>query len=318
MSRTAPPRQDNPADENAPTALGRSAKRLSTWATNLLATSIVLAAGLTFGRQVLLWWRDEGHAPPAPAVASPRPGEPAAPHRLEFGDVPFVFQREALAGDRRVVLARLVAGCRAIAEAGPRTPGEAGPAERALLARLSAQTPVADSGDYRVYQLDEPLPMAAAIRPAAASNGSGPRNRVVSWGLAMPIVDDAGASENQWTLFTWSAGHGLHASPGETPPLPPAAERTMLLSADDGSTLVGFRSDGPPRDAMNFYSEYFQRPDSDLVGNAVAPWREINGVWHARFHAARSGSIDVQLAMERDGALSGLLTISAPPPRTEE
>jgi len=324
MSRTAPSRTPPSAADNAPTPLGRSAKRLSGWAANLLATAVVLAAGLTFGRQVLLWWRDGGPPPDVNVVGSPRMGELTSPHRLEFGGAPLVFQRETLTGDRRAALERLVANCRALAEAQPRPVGEAGPAQRALVQRLAQQPPVFEGDGFNIHQIPRPLPMAAALSTGDAPNGSAPHRRVVSWAVAMPVATEpveqqAGASPpGDWTLFSWSAGEGLRAAPAIAPPLPPGGQQTLLVSAEDGSALAAFHCAGSPRDVMNFFDDHFARRSEGAPWRATVPWREAQGVWHARFEQARSGSVDVQLAIDADGAVSGLLTMSTPPHNNEE
>jgi hypothetical protein len=290
----------------------------------LLAAAVVLAAGLTFGRQVLLWWRDAGPPPDVDVVGSPRIGAPSSPHRLEFGDAPLVFQRETLIGDRRAVLKRLVANCRAIAEAQVRPVGEAGPAQQALIRRLAQQPPVFQGDGFSIHQIPRPLPMAAALSTADAPNGSGSHRRVVSWAMAMPVASEAAqrqADASQpggWTLFCWSAAEGLRAAPAIAPPLPPGGQQTLLVSAQDGSALAAFCCVGSPRDVMDFFDDHFAQRSGDAPWRVTAAWREAQGVWHARFEQAHSGSVDVQLAIDEGGALSGLLTMSAPPHSNEE
>ncbi|MEQ8791015.1 MAG: hypothetical protein RIC55_32435 [Pirellulaceae bacterium] len=317
---------------DAPTPLGRSAKRLFGWATNLLAIAVVLAAGLAFGRQVLVWWRGEPEPPAAPLAGSAQPGQSAGAHRLEFGDVPLVFEHEAFLGPRSAVLERLVKGCQAIAAARPRVSQTAGPAELRMLERTANQIPVVETDGFRVYQLERPLPMAAAVAQTPTEDGSSPRDRVVSWGLAMPVgeaqqvgsshqqADDAEPSSNElnWTLFNWSAGSGLRAAAVNLPPLPPGARRTMLLASKDGAAVAAFRLEGSPGDAMRHFSEHFENAPPGEDWAAASPWRETNNVWHAGFYAAQSGTVDVQLTIDGDGILSGVLTASPPAPTSEE
>jgi hypothetical protein len=288
----------------------------------LLATAIVVAAGLTFGRQALVWWRGEA-SPAEPLVVTSRLGQ-ASPHRLAFGDVPLVFEREVMTGDRPAVLERLAARCRAIAESRPQVAWPPGPAERNMLRRIPQQRPVLETNGFRVYQLERPLPMATGVAELPAEDGSGPRDRVVCWGLAMPIGKGESAPQDHkpdkqgWTLFTWSAGSGLRASRVPLPDLPPRARRTMLLSADDGSALLAFRVEGEPRDVMNDIRNHFTGEASGDDWTMVTPWSASRDAWHARFRSAEGDAVDVQLAVDNDGLMSGVMTVVPAPPTSEE
>jgi hypothetical protein len=316
----------------APTSRGQLARRLSGWAGNLLATAIVLAAGLTFGRQVLLWWRADAARPVPPVVAPPLLGDEASLQQFEFGDYPFLLQRESLAGDRRAVLDRLSARCRDMAEAAPRIDRAAGPAELAMLRRLEGKPPTAVGKRWQLHELERPLPLVAATTEWISPDSTGPRRRVVSWGLALPVLGvpaagDAAAGSKRganqsWTLFTWSAADaqspvGQAPAQARTPPIPAGARRTMLLAAEDGSALVAFRGGGAPQDAIEFYNNYFaQAASNDAPSKAI--WREIDGVWHARFEQANSTIVDVQLALAADGVLNGVLTLAPIAEHTRE
>src|SRR5262245_66416391 len=63
--------QPPPADSIAPApgGFGRLARRIAGWTANLLATALVLVAGLGIGRQVLVWWYESPPVPPAVATA---------------------------------------------------------------------------------------------------------------------------------------------------------------------------------------------------------------------------------------------------------
>jgi hypothetical protein len=309
-----------------PTPLGRGAKRLARFAGNLLASAIVVAAGLTFGRQVLLWWNGASSPPPPPSLVAPLLGDEARPHLLEFGDYPFVLQREVLAGDRRAALDRLLARCSTFAEQGTsaeQAAGPAGPAELAMLRRIEGRPPVASGKGWKLYELERPLPLVAATAETPAPDGSGPRRRVVSWGLALPAAesgqaDGLPAAIESWTLFAWSASAAVKTEPRPTPPLPKGARQTVRLSAEDGSALVAFRGGGAPRDAIDFYNDYFARTSPQEHQSHTSAWRETDGVWHARFAPTGGDTIDIQLAPGGDGVLSGVLTIVPPARDIEE
>src|SRR5262245_33891510 len=123
-----------------------AAKRVSGWAANLLASGLILVAGLALGRQVLEWWQADRAATDAKGTSqtadSGDVGNPGAAHRLELGKLPFVLRREALTGDKAAAFAALRdAGLRVVSESA-RPLGRAGPAERRMLSHLEGQKPV--------------------------------------------------------------------------------------------------------------------------------------------------------------------------------
>lgn len=304
-SRSVSPDSDAPV-QDAPTPLGRSARRLSAWAANLLATALIIAAGLTFGRQALLWWHEKPAAPDVSDVAGPLLGDESSPHLLEFGDFPFALKREVFEGDRRAAVNRLLERCRAVARTGVPPEAAAGPAEAVLLKRVEHCPPLAVENNWKLFALDDPLPLATAVVEQPAPNDTAPRQRVVCWGLALPELGGKPTDEDRWTLFTWSAAGAVRAASIDAPPLPRGAKRLMRLAAEDGSALTAFRGGGAPRDAMDFYDEYFSQASHQSA--SASPWREVGGVWHARFQQT-AGTVDVQLMIGDDGVLDGVLTL---------
>jgi hypothetical protein len=132
----------------------------------------------------------------------------------------------------------------------------------------------------------------------------------VGWDSVPTLPETSETSQDgRWTLFTWSASAAVRAASIDAPPLPRGAQRLMRLAAEDGSALVAFRGGGTPRDVIDFYNERFLDAPQDEAWTEVSSWREIGGVWHARFERHEQ-TVDVQLIV-RDGELSGMLTLTA-------
>jgi len=194
------------------------ARRIGLWTSRGLLCAIVLVAGLAFGRQVLRWWAEDDSSARTTIAALPaeRLGDPAAPHEIEFGDLPWSMRRQSIAGDQQRAVERLRTVCRELLEARrePQRPAAAvaggGPndansptnavAERfseklsvggrsvaQLLKSLQQDTPVAESpGRWRLYEWHETVPMTVGIAESPP--------RVILCGMAIPAGPDA------WTL----------------------------------------------------------------------------------------------------------------------
>jgi hypothetical protein len=250
-------------------------------------------------------------------------------HLLAFGDDSLLATRTELKGDVEDVLAQLRDDCRLIAEQVERVERSPGPAESHLLARIRSQEPVESTSRWRLYQITTPVPMVVAVldqpvldqpaldqpEPVPAANRKG-RNvaamesRVVSWGLAFPVMSDEDAPSDRWTLFTLTA---------ETPrlgpiakhralPVPPQSRRTMSLQAESGAVMVGFRGTG----SILTWRMYYDRQLAKSTWTPTSNWRHDGPSWQRSFMSQLEGRLEVQLIEETDGSLNGLL-MSAPP-----
>jgi hypothetical protein len=196
------------------------ARRISGWTANLLATAIVLVAGLAIGRQVIGWWR-EGEVAGRSGIASTADGSSAAtdgtrsvPATLDGGtqDVPASLPEELrlssargpleivhFSGDRFAALARLRTSCRALAADRTKSPlpaelviaPAAGPGEAQWLARLANERPVEQTEGLDLYQPSGELAMVVAA-------SRGPERRIAAWGFALPTGD------GQWSCYTFA------------------------------------------------------------------------------------------------------------------
>ncbi|MCH8922630.1 MAG: hypothetical protein IIA67_05725 [Planctomycetes bacterium] len=312
-------------------------RRLTGWTCNVLATLIILYGGWIVGREMIGWWGEPASDDLLRQAAWDTLGrgelaDPNVPHTLQTSDMDGSLGHQRFSGDRKAAMAELRRRCRTIAQqaAPPVEPPRA--SEVKMLATLGALSPLEQGRTARgeiiweIFQLDGPLPMVAATHKTAAlaaSGGSGEvaplGRRVVCWGLAMA------ASENEWTLFTYhpSGGSIADAAKAFNAPLPPGAEGTLTLRAEEGGALVGFRqraslteqnSNETLQAWMQFYDQWFAgRGYTSAFG-----WRDLQGSWHARFEHIKAGRIEVQLTRDRDHNISGTLVLTPAPPRPRE
>src|SRR5687768_3893786 len=91
---------------------GRLARRIGGWTANLLATAIVVVAGLGLGRQVLVWWNEVSPTPAAALVHSDHGLTPdVLPADLRLWTTRGPVEVARVFGDRQVVLAEMIRKC---------------------------------------------------------------------------------------------------------------------------------------------------------------------------------------------------------------
>jgi len=296
-----------------PSGFGDIARRITSRTTDLIAIAIVVVASLTFGRQVLQWWRAAPPEPGSPAVAPvAQPGweDRLQPVSLEFGDLPLSMTRQTIVGSSDTAVEALARHCERSAVAARAPWHDWDEAERQLLARTEGLTPIAEeTGVWRVFVIDRRFPMVAAVRRFV----SGPKEaafagyRLVCWGMAMP------AGKNAWNLFVFQGAIKGNAAPTGLPevPLPADGRRNLSLRDERGGMLVGFSGNGSSAEWMKFYDDWF----ADQGWSAGDGWMTGGGAYSARFHkpgAPQAGRVEVQFAEGANHELSGLLQIIPP------
>lgn len=302
---------DQPPTPVSPGPAPSLAKRLANWGTNLLVTGVIVIAGLALGREVTSWWHADATTSAIHESVADVVGNGSVDPELqllEVGEFPHLVTRREIVGDERLVLAELRESCRrALAEPRDLT-GDVGPAELRMLRGLDSLQPTERvSGRGNIYQLERPLPMAAAVRESAEQVADGSR-RVVSWGLAFPAGSPSPDSKATWTLFTFALGQEAAAETDAWMMLPsaPLAQRTLSLRTIDGGTLVGFRGAGEPRDWIDFYDRWFQRQG----WQADAPWRGPSGTWQRRYTLAGVATADLLVSVRGPGRLQALAVVN--------
>ena len=161
------------------------ARRMAAWTTNLLATAIVLAAGLAMGWQVLAWWHERPQ-PEAAAALPPEAALPAIAESREFWTRGGPLRIERVKGDAAAAQAAMREFCRQ-STALQSDAAVAGPGEAQFVASLSQQTPLETAGEIDLYQPPGQTAMVVAVSKSS--------RRIVAWSLAAP------RGEGEWSLF---------------------------------------------------------------------------------------------------------------------
>jgi hypothetical protein len=301
-SRPEPQPQDTGRD------FGRLSRRIAGWTTNCLATALVILAGLTLGRQVLIWWRETPEAPPA-ADARDRPTSPEAEQRqLEFGALATTVQTRQVRGSRQELLRILREMCRPASRPGSRSTAPAEPAERRLLAELAGKDP-AESGDgWRIDELPQgmPLVICSTSVPRTGTNSDLPAPldpRIVSIGLAVP------GGQDQWTAYAFQVDGASPAAANDAAfPLPEGSRKVMALRQADESILTTFR--GISEAAV--WEQHFRRVPPEMGWRLVGNPPQAKGHWQAEFVREGPKPLRAQVHFEYDGqgGLNGLSLVS--------
>jgi hypothetical protein len=211
--------KEAPSASPGSTGYAALARRISGWTANLLATAIVLVAGLAIGRQVIGWWR-EGEIAGRSGIASRADGPsaandgtrsvpttlnggtqgvPALPDELRLSSARGPLEIVHFTGDRFAALARLRNACKSLAERHDQPAldpelvlaPDRGPGEARFLARLAIGRPVEQTEDLDLYQPPGELAMVVAA-------SRGPGRRIAAWGFALPTGD------GQWSCYTFA------------------------------------------------------------------------------------------------------------------
>jgi hypothetical protein len=302
--------------KSAPSGFALLARRISSWTTRGLLSALILVGGLAFGRQVTRWWRaDEAGslAPPPQLAMTEGLGDPARPHRLQFGDLPWAVVRQTVVGSRDEAAAVLRTSCRELTASGELPEDTAGPSEQQLLALLAKRAAVAEErGRWQIHELEGGFPMvvgsrigADSTRPSEGGQVADPPRRVVTWGLAIPTP------EQSWSLYTFHPARSGSGPPADLPeiPLPPDSRKTLSLQVFDGGRMVALV--GPLDEGT--WKRHFDRWSSERDWTPAGSWGRSGSVWHRRYvrsDGRGSQAVDVRFGSDGRGRLTGLLMIT--------
>ncbi|MBI2480880.1 MAG: hypothetical protein HYV60_20300, partial [Planctomycetia bacterium] len=277
------------------------AARIGNLATNVLVSGVILIVGLAFGREIIAWWRADSStgesSPIASVIGEYHPLESSHGQLLEFGDFPFVLNRQEFSGNVHEVLGQLrSASRRAVVSAEPLA-REFSPAEQRMIAATKRLAPVEQQINvWSIYEIGAPIPMVVGLRTFESQVATA-ELRVVSWGIAVPDATPVGEPQSAWTLFTYTSDTTAGATPDpEMGSAPPGGQRTLSLRTDRGDAVVGYAGTGNIESWVKFYDELF----IDLPLRPRGDWQVDSGSWRRRFESADMETIDV--VIRRDGA----------------
>jgi hypothetical protein len=278
-----------------------TAKRIGNWATNLLVSGVILIVGISFGREVMRWWRNN----PLPAAASSSAATQVEDSLARFGDMPIGLRSTELVGELEDVLSELRQAARQALQETQITDHDPGPAERQMLAGTKKLTPVEElPNEWAIYQLEAPLPMVVGIRFVDGQVAARER-RVVSWGMAMPGEPEGEGTRLAWKLVTTAIGTSVESTAAEFAlPTPPQGHRTLSLQTAEGLVLAGFQGHGDAHDWMKFYdsqlAEIGFEPAGDWVVEPSASRRRFSQPMRTvdvAIHAGPDASLQTILVM---------------------
>jgi hypothetical protein len=185
MASPSPSTDTASATAPAPGGFGRLARRIAGWSANLLATALVLVAGLSVGRQVLVWWYET--PPQQAAVAGSEQLPPETPGELRLWTARGPMSLERVVGDRDAALA-LMRERSASFPIGP-VAQPAGPGEQRFLEKLAKLAPVEQTKELDLYVPSGEVTMVVAV------SRTGPR--IAAWSFALE------AEPSCWTCYTF-------------------------------------------------------------------------------------------------------------------
>lgn len=260
----------------------------------MLATGLVLLLGVTFGVQIIRYWRAE---PERPVDGRLLELDPAIDMdaTLRFGDFQETIDRRIVSGNIDVALAAMVRQCsQALKSLRPEFPGPQSAAEARLMAEISNATPAERiEGIGNVYVQPGPMPMAIGVffgrpngRTQAESFGEN-RPRVLCWTLALPFVlrDENGSETtslpDRWTVVTcrpFSASAGRFESESIVS-LPDGAKRTLSIRTEGGGQLLGFSGEGDPDQWGRWFAKQLES-EGWRVSRPSATGNQIRAVRH--------------------------------------
>ena len=306
----------DPQQADAGKDFGRLSRRIAGWTTNGLATGLILLAGLTLGRQVLIWW-GQSDSPPVS-----RPDEhqvQAGPRQIELAALATTIRTQEIRGTRDDALVALRNLCRPAKRPGVRTSAAAGAAEQKLLAELSGQEPAERGDGWRLDQFSQGLPLVicstAVERNSFRSQEKGnPENgvnsvppspadlRIVAVGLAVP------RGENEWTAYAFEVDGAEASEHNFGFPLPPNSARGISLRQPDGSLLMAFDGSGSSEEWERHFRGQPQKEGWQLAAEPPAAGPR----WQAQFRKRLPKPLraDVHFEYDGQGGLHGLLVVS--------
>jgi hypothetical protein len=134
-----------------------------------------------------------------------------------------------------------------------------------------------------------------------ASGGVAPSAcRVVTWGMTIPVTDNA------WTLYVFSPGGPTVDGGGAREfPIPPGSDRLLSIEVAGGGRVVSFNGHATPDSWTRFYDSWLLANDWRPHG----PWCHRGSIWglHCESKSAPGGGLDLELVENQTGQLTGLL-----------
>jgi hypothetical protein len=199
-----------PAAESASGApgFGRLAQRIAGWSANLLATALVLVAGLAVGRQVLVWWYESPSQPIAESSDDNVP--PETPGELRLWTTRGPASITGVVGERAAALTLMRTECQRLVAAATDHHGvspdrDLRPGEQRFLEKLAKLTPVEQTEGLSLYEYlpGGEVTMVVAVRRQVP--------QIAAWSFALE------AQPTHWSCYTFCPA-ATPSPPNTVPP----------------------------------------------------------------------------------------------------
>ncbi len=251
---------------------------------DLVVIAWVAAVGLTTGRQLVDWWREDLAAVPQP-VRDAGEDWSRRPVDIQVGPRGLPLHRSPYVGSHAAVEQKLMQLVQSrLKDAAPLT-GPMDDAERAFLERLKSELPIVpDHGEGTLYQWPAPFPGVVGTRPIDQ------QERIIAHGFAVP------AGKDQWTLFVMTAA----AKKSDVPdPLPPGAKPLLSWTDESGRRISTYRGPGVLSEWVAYWEVRYR--------DATCSVRDIQA--HSATLQFRQGEfvIDVHFQDSENGQLTGVV-----------
>ena len=292
--------RSSPLARKPPTDFAKLARRLTWWATNGLATGVIVVLALASGREIIEWWKGDDPRPPADEAAA---SIGLTGRQIHFGNGAATAQTKHVLGDAATAERALIELCREATlekDAGANAT-ETGAGEQRLLAMIAGQAPLETHGTFRIDKIPAGVPMLAVSQNVLGKDAAG---RLAALAIAIP-------SGREWGLYLFRAGWTQSSEKSAVAGilLPPNAEISLSVADERGTTLTAIHGRGKLEDWEQFFRK---RPSGD-------PWR-LSADWQTAARRRQlvlastendSSRCDVQLG-EGGGRLWGLITMHKP------
>ncbi|HET6426054.1 MAG TPA: hypothetical protein VFG20_20355 [Planctomycetaceae bacterium] len=261
---------------------------------DLVVIGWVAAVGLTTGRQLVDWWREDASATPS-IVGDAGEDWSRRPVDVRVGPRGVPLYRSPFVGDREAVEQRLMQLVQSRLSDTPVPTARPDESEQQLLDRLKTEPPIAtDHGRGVLYRWSAPWPgMIGTIFVEQ-------QERLAVHGFAVP------AGENKWTTFILSP-LALSGSRNSPTTLPPRVIPLLSWTDEAGRQVATFRGPGVLAEWIAFFDQRYRTATSTVRAvtsdSATLQYRHDKHV------------IDVQIQTAENGQLTGVMwTVPLSPP----
>ncbi len=254
-------------------------------ALDLFVIAWIGAVGMTTGRQLVDWWREDPSAVPMPVRDT---GEDWYRRPVEFsiGQRGMPMYRSPFVGTRDDVERRLMQLVQSRLKDAPLpdTPPDA--AEQSFLEKLKAELPIAtDHGRGNLYRWPAPWPGVIGTLPA------GETERIIAHGFAVP------SGQEKWTVFVLSS-LALSRSQDSRSTLPLRAVPLLSWTDEEGRRVSTFRGTG----SLTEWTAFWEQRHRKDVGTV----REITETTATLQFRTETSVTDIQIQRADDGKLTGV------------